>query len=265
MSISPAEPGVFRQSFELPYPDADAAGYVRLTAILDLLQVLAGEHTASRGFDYRQHKEQGIFWVLSRMSVRFDHRVPWPCRMAVDTWARSTKAVFALRDFRFGPEGGPWAGRASSAWVLLKDRKPQRPEPWVAIYDQTRPEDPTAEMPAALPPFPDPAGVESRAESLVSHCREIRADWEDLDMNGHVNNVSAVGWCLAQHDFDFLMGWSPEFLEANFLAEMFCGQKFQVLTDEVPGAEGLRTFDSLVLREEDQVPTLRLRISFRKG
>ena len=262
MDLHPVEPGVFRQNFVLRYPDADAAGFVRLTSLLNLLQIQAGEHTTNRGFDYREHKEAGIFWVLSRLTVQVDRWPQWPCGdLTVETWARSTKAVFALRDFRFG-SGSGWFGRASSAWVLLKDRKPQRPETWVAIYDKARPEEPVAEMPAALPPFEEAPDAETKAEPLVRNTHAVHAGWEDVDMNGHVNNVNAVGWCLAQHDFGFLGRWRPSFLEVNFIAEMFCGQKFMVHREEKPAPDGQRTFDYLVVREEDQVSTLRLRVTF---
>jgi acyl-ACP thioesterase len=264
MAFPPADLRVFRSSFPLHYPDADAAGHVRLTSLLNLLQIQAGEHTQSRGFDYRTNKEAGVFWVLSRLAVRFDGWPAWPCdEMTVDTWARSTRAVFALRDFRFG-SGGRWLGRASSAWVLLKDRKPQRPEPWVAIYDQVRAEEPLAEAPAALPLLDSADEADNRAQTLVRQTHAVHADWEDLDMNGHVNNVNGIGWCLAQHDLEFLSQWRPESLEANFLAEMFSEQKFMVAREETSAAPGKRTFDYQVSRDADQVPTLRLRVTFRK-
>jgi len=253
MLINNAEPGVYRATFPLRYPDADAAGFVRLTSLLNLLQIQAGEHSESLGFDYRVNKAAGVFWVLSRLALRFDSWPQYPCRLTVDTWSRSTKAVFSLRDYRFGTEEAGWSGRGTSAWVLLKDRKPQRPEVWTELYDRVRPEEPLVELPASLPAF-DP-GSDSSDQS-------VQADWEDLDMNGHVNNVNAIGWCLAHHDFDFLARWRPEFLEANFLAEMFCGQKFVIRRKELP-AEAGRAFDYLVLREADQVATLRLKISYR--
>lgn len=264
MGMKSAEPGVFRQAFPLHYPDADAAGFVRLTSLLNLLQIQATEHTLSLGYDYREHKAEGVFWVLSRLTLRFDSWPRWPCVLTVDTWARSTKAVFALRDFRFGNETDEWVGRGSSAWVLLKNRKPQRPEPWVALYEQTRPEEPVAEMPAALPALNAAFEAERRAEALVRRTHGVYADWEDLDMNGHVNNVNAVGWCLAQHTYEFLTEYQPETLEANFLAEMFCGEKFMVLLEEGKATEDAKVFDYLVVREPDQTPTLRLRIGFRR-
>jgi acyl-ACP thioesterase len=255
MPINTTEPGVYRATFPLHYPDADAAGFVRLTSLLNLLQIQAGENTESLGFDYRANKNAGIFWVLSRLTLKFDSWPEYPCRLTVDTWARGNRAVFALRDYRFGDEEAGWAGRGSSAWVLLKDRKPQRPEAWIAIYERVRPEEPLAEMPAALPALETEEGDDQG--------QAVQADWEDVDMNGHVNNVNAVGWCLAQHDFEFLSRWRPEFLEVNFLAEMFCGQKFSICRRELPGPGDRRAFDYVVLRETDRTPTLRLRISFR--
>jgi len=262
MDINPVESGVFRQTSTLPYPDADAAGYPRVTALLNLLQVAAGNHTQSLGFDYREHRDSGVFWVLSRLVVKFDSWPKWPCDLTVDTWAGRTRALFCLRDFRFGDAEG-WSGRATSAWVILKDRKPQRPEPWVKIYAQVRPEEPVVEVPAALALFVPHPDVVAKAEPMARHSRDVRADWEDIDMNGHVNNVNAVGWCLAQHEFGFLTRWRPAFLEVNFLAEMFCDQNFHVLSEEGPAPEGTRTFDYQVVRESDQVPTMRMRVTFR--
>lgn len=262
MDMKPEEPGIYRRTYPLAYSAADAGGYLRLTGLLNLLQTQAGDHTQSLGFDYREHREIGVFWVLSRMTVRFDSWPEWPCNLTIDTWSRSTKGLFALRDFRYGTEDA-WFGRATSAWVLLKNRKPQRPEPWVQIYTQITPEDPAAEVPTALPLFTVTPEADLRAESMVRHSTTVTADWEDVDMNGHVNNVSAVGWCIAQHEFNFLTRWRPAILEVNYLAEMFCGQHFQVLWEEKVSPEGSRTFDYLVEREEDQQPTLRLRITYR--
>lgn len=262
MGIHAAEPGVFRQEFPLHYPDADASGFVRVTSLLNLLQIQAGDHTANRGFDYRENKANGIFWVLSRMSLRFDRWPVWPCSMVVDTWSRSTKALYALRDFRFG-SGDAWVGRGTTAWVLLKDRRPQRLDPWVRIYDQVQPEPPLVDLPPALPPLDEAADAERRAEALVRRTHGVHADWEDLDMNGHVNNVNAIGWCLSQHSFEFLSQWRPLTLEANFVAEMFSGQKFQIVLKERPAAEGLKCFDYVVVREPEQTPTLRLQITFQ--
>lgn len=249
MPINTPEPGVFRAAFPIHYSDADAAGFLRLTSLLNFLQIQAGNHTQSVGFDYLKHRGEDTFWVLSRMTVKIDSWPTYPQDLTVDTWSRSTKAVLALRDFRFGTDAG-WNGRASSAWVMLKDRKPQRPEPWVAIYTKTRVEEPVTEMPASLPAFETAAPVS-----------RVRADWEDVDMNGHVNNVNGIGWCLASHDFEFLHAWRPTYLEANFLAEMFCDQDYAIDRVELPG-EG-RTFDYRVTRVSDGTVTLRLRLVFQ--
>jgi acyl-CoA thioesterase FadM len=119
-------------------------------------------------------------------------------------------------------------------------------------------------MPASLPPLEAATDAASRAEALVRHTRAVRADWEDVDLIGHVNNVNAVGWCVAQHDFEFLSQWRPEMLEVNFLAEMFCGESFLVVREERAAVVGRRTFDYLIVREPDQTPTVRLRVTYSR-
>ena len=264
MASSSSEPGVFRQTFDVRYPDADASGYLRLTALLNLLQVCAGDHAGELGFDYHKNKAEGVFWVLTRLSARFDAWLAWPGALTVDTWVRQPQGLMALRDFRFGDSGG-WAGRASSAWVLLKNKRPQRLNEWMARSHPARPEAPAEETPLLLPPFELERQAERRAEPLYRQTHNVHADWEDIDLNGHVNNVRAVGWCLSQHDADFLRGWRPVSLDANFLAEMFWGEAFMIVRDELPGSEETRVFDYLVVRDGDQTATLRLRMVFRKS
>ena len=128
-----------------------------------------------------------------------------------------------------------------------------------------RPEEPAAELPVSLPPFDVASEAQHLAEPLVRHTHGIHADWEDIDMNGHVNNVNAIGWCLSLHDYDFLMKWRPQVVEVNFLAEMFCGQKFVVMREDRPAADGRMLFDYLVLREPDQIATVRVRIAYREA
>jgi len=261
MPLESAIPGVFRGRFPLTYLDADATGAVRMTSLLKTVQSLAGDHTSSLGWDYRQHLEQGVYWVLSRMSVEFRTWPMWPNTLTVDTWTRGTKAVLALRDFRFGTENG-WCGRASTAWVVLKDRKPQRPEPWVKVYTPIQAETPLAEVPPSLPPLETDPEAAVIAESLVRANHSTYATWEDIDMNGHVGNVSSISWCLDCHDETFLMSFRPCTLDVNFLAEMFCGEKYTIGVREGAIKDGARVFDYVINRATDQTPTLRLRMSF---
>ena len=261
MKLESPVPGVFRGQFPLTYVDADATGAVRFTSLLKTVQSLAGDHTLSLGWNYRENLEQGVYWVLSRMSVEFRSWPMWPNTLTVDTWTRGTKAVLALRDFRFGTEAG-WCGRASTAWVVLKDRKPQRPEPWVKAYTPMQAEDPLAEVPVSLPPFDSAPDAEGIAEALVRAAHSTYATWEDIDMNGHVGNVSSIGWCLDCHDYAFLTAHRPRFLDVNFLAEMFCGEKYTIAVREGAARQNVRVFDYLVVRAADQTPTLRLRLGF---
>jgi acyl-ACP thioesterase len=196
------------------------------------------------------------------MSVEFKRWPQWPATLTVDTWTRGTKAVMALRDFRFGTEADGWCGRASTAWVILKDRKPQRPEPWTKIYTSLQAEDPLAEMPPSLPPLDNAPEAEGLAETLLRVTHSVYATWEDIDMNGHVGNVNSLGWCLDRHDFAFLSAYRPAFLDVNYLAEMFCGEKFTIVIREAATQGAVRVFDYCVMRAVDQVPTLRLRMGF---
>ncbi|MEI8096230.1 MAG: acyl-ACP thioesterase domain-containing protein [Spirochaetales bacterium] len=257
-------PGVFRGQYAIPYAEADATGALRFTSLIKLVQSQAGDHTASLGWDFREHFDQGIFWVLSRMSVEFRTWPTWPCDLTVDTWTRGTKAVLALRDFRFGTEELGWCGRSSTAWVVLKDRKPQRPEPYTKIYTPMQAEDPLAEVPPSLPPLENAPEAQGLAESLARVTHSVWATWEDIDLNGHVGNVNSLGWCLDRHDFAFLRAHRPAFLDVNYLAEMFCGEKFTIILREaLPEASGnLRVFDYAIMRATDQVVTLRMRMGF---
>lgn len=241
--------GPYSRLWPLPYPDADPTGDLRLTSLLHTLQTQAGDHSQSLGFDYREHYARGEFWVLSRLALQAEGWPRWPAPYEVQTWLRGTKALFALREYRWRPEGGPWLGRACAAWVLLKNRRPQRPEAWVTSAVAEAPEAPWLDVPDALPPWtPGPAAFTA----------DLEADWESLDLNHHVNQVYPVGWCLARHGYEFLMTHKPVGLTVNYLAEMFAGQRYRVEGGEEAGGTGSRRFEYRVSRVEDGTVTLRL-------
>ena len=252
-------PGVFRSQFDLRYSDVQALGRLSLTAFLDYLQQTAGDHTESLGFGYREQLSQGSFWVLSRLSAEILSWPEWPQNVAVETWARGHKGVLALRDYSLSQQGEVFA-RASTAWVVLKNKRPQRPEAWTSLYQLVTPETPLEEMPPSLAlPSHRP---EDWAQNLCYRSRSIDANWSDMDMNAHVNNRISVSWCLAAHRSDFLNMHHIQRLDVNFIGEIFGDQTYTPCWEApFPTEEPIWNYALFPAGQAD--PVLRVRITWR--
>ena len=240
------------------YSDADAGGRLGLSALLDYLQQTAGDQTETLGFGYRDQLAQNVFWVLSRLSVQIERWPVWPGAVHVDTWARNVKGLLAFRDFRVSD--AQVCARASSAWVVLKNQRPQRPEPWTKIYDLVSPEPPLSENPVILE-WPE-VNTEDKAQNLCQQSLPIESSWDDIDMNGHVNNRRAVLWCLAAHGSDFLQAHEPFTLDVNFLSQMFADQEYR-LCWVAPSPSSGEVWDYGIFGTDSDKPCLKLRITWR--
>ncbi len=253
--------GVFSSQFSLRYSDVQAKGQLSLIAFLDYLQQTAGDHTESLGFGYREQLSQGTFWVLSRLSAEVSTWPQWPRTVQVNTWARGHKGLLALRDFSLTQNDEVFA-RASSAWVILKNKRPQRPENWTNIYQLVTPEPPFEESPPVLPlPVHRP---EDWAQNLCYRTRSIESGWNDIDMNGHVNNRISVSWCLAAHRHDFLSTHQIQRLDVNFLGEILVDQTYN-LCWEAPFPSEALVWNYALFPAGQTEPVLRVRITWRES
>lgn len=200
---------VFRETFRVRAGEVGPGGTMRVPALLDLFQDVAGTNATALGWGSDALLAEGKTWVLSRFHLRLAALPAWREEIAVETWPSGVHRVFALREFHATGADGRLLAEATSAWLLVAfpSKKPLRQPPEISAV--------AAGSPARLIPDlfdPLPAPGEGAAAA-----RETRIGRFDLDLNAHANNVAIFRALL-----DALGDPPPPFdLEAEFNGEAF--------------------------------------------
>ncbi len=214
----------YRETFRVRASEIGPGGTMRLPALLDLFQEVAGTNATELGWGSDRLLAEGRTWVLSRFHLRLEALPAWREEIAVETWPSGVHRVFALREFRAsGADGRPLAS-ATSAWLLMAvpSKRPLRQPPEIAAIAAGMPprvlDDPfdALDAPAAGAPVGPPA----------------RIGRFDLDLNAHANNVAIFRALL-----EALPETAPPFdLEAEFKGEAFEGDLLEGRVEAGGGA-----------------------------
>lgn len=168
------------------------------------------------------------------MILRTDLQVFAPLRAGlcfdVDTWSRGIRGASVLRDFQIVADGEALA-RATQLWIVadLTSRRLRNPR----------------SMPELDTPCPDFAFSNAASHFDIPPANLLRAELkvepEDIDENGHMNNVRYLFRALPYLPQDLS---APYRLQLHYSAELLCGQSFRCLTGQEEQA------CSLVFRRE---------------
>ena len=206
-------------------------GNAKLCSILNLLQEAASLHASQLGFSKSDFAARGenISWVLTRLKTRIWRYPRWDEEISIVTWPRAGRKITALRDFELHGADGESIGIATSEWMVL-DLAARRAVPvpqkvFELANDVRAPvfgDETFARLKWTEPP-PDAARASLR----------LRANRDDIDLNGHVNNVHYVEWFLETLPED-----AAECGECDvvFKSETFAGES--VLAESVETAPG---------------------------
>ena len=177
---------------------------------MTLLQKAAQAHSVDLEIDYdRMLKDFQCLWMIVRAKVHLD-RLPMK-EVRIDTWLRKPSAVASIRDYAIY-EGEEEIGYGVYAWTI--------------VHAETRK---LVSMKTVPPIMEAPTLTPERTLALkrlpLPEDMEVKGLWtvipEEIDSNGHVNNVNYVrhGEALCPGTLD---------LEVIFDRECFPGEKISL-------------------------------------
>lgn len=220
------------RQFEVRSYEVDFKCLMRVTSLFNHLQDIAWEHAEQLGFGWHQLRERSVFWVLSRIEVKFVRLPRWTERVELCTWPRPADGIFALRDFVMTDGSGNRLLSATSCWLVLDvaSRRPQRMAQWYTGRDFS-----TVSVTDHLAPkIPDCDTQPFVTEQLI-------VKQGDIDMNGHVNNVRYIDWACNTFDVQHFAGNYPLRLCVNFNGEARFGETVEIQRfSTMPGADLLQ-------------------------
>lgn len=209
--------GKFSMKTRISSFEVDKTRNLRPSAILMLMQEVAGRHLESDGFSYEVMRSKGIVFLLVKEAVKI-FRLPH-CRdeVTMTTWFEETKGAQFLRGMQISDEKGLLI-EAQTYWVIADPETHKILRPTALPFD----------MPCVgcddIKTSARKIKIEDAKDAGV---REVR--YSDIDCNNHMNNsVYADIVC------DFFPGGLgdrnlSEF-QINFEGEATLGEKIKVKT-----------------------------------
>jgi acyl-ACP thioesterase len=217
---------IWSESCAVRFGAVDKSDLMTLDAALDFFQEAAISHAENLGVGREAMARTNQLWILSRMSVQVNRRPQYGETITVRTWPRGGEKLFALRDFDIRDTAGNPAVQARSCWLIIdmEKRRPLRPQ---SIMDTMPQNEGQNALPAAT-------GLEERPS--LRKAAERRALYNDLDYNGHVNNVSYIRWIEDAIDPALLEQARQLRLDINYLNEVLPGEVTGIWLSEIDTA-----------------------------
>jgi len=209
---TPATPEGNRLShaFRAPFHHADPTGRVGIVPLANYLQQAAGEHAERLGLGAERLMQEGLFWVLTRIYLNIERAPRAGQSLTVETWPSRPPRQLFQRDFQIRSEDAGLLITATSSWALIDaaTRKAVRGPAWIAgrvAYEAVR---------AVEFPVHRPTRLNSPELSF-----DIVPRRSELDLNGHVNNASLMGWLFEVLDDAWLNEHGLAALDIVFRSE----------------------------------------------
>ena len=211
----------YQEEFRIRYSDCDRFGKLKLRAVFDYAQEIAGNHATLLGCGDQLREHRSLAWILSRMRVRM---LEWPkseTQVHVETWPSGFNRLFATREFRFrtGKEQRVFA-EGTSYWLLF-NLETQR----LAITQK--------EMEGLNLDTDDAERIflnldKLKGEEAAPVVTEFQVYEHQIDINRHLNNAEYAAFLQDALGY----GCYPSELQINFQKEVppqskisICGHK----------------------------------------
>jgi acyl-ACP thioesterase len=223
---------MYRHNLSVMPSEAGCAGEIKLRALLNRLQDVAGLAVKDREGSPGALMKRGYAWVLLRYSLEVVRRLPGiDEEISIETRHTLNDGFYTLRVFRVFSTSNEAETLvlAKTSWVLidLAAGRPVRavqhlPEVFSGVADDP-PIDP--EFPA-IPKF---SGSVRSARPAGERLFPVR--FHDLDANGHVNNAVYFEWAFEATPLDPL-AWGIREIHAEFRASAKLGDTVLVKVKE---------------------------------
>lgn len=210
----------FTQEFRIASYQTDVKARLRPSAILEIMQEIAGAHADALDVGRRKLAPKNLAWVLTRVEVHMERYPVFGEAITVETFPMPNRRVFFPRYYIFRDSEGRQIGCAGSLWVVLDVT--------------TRRMANASEIALLLPDnsaLTAPMGMPATVEDIGGEHREsVRTPvYTDLDMNGHVNNTRYLDWCCNELGIDAMRCGTLCQFAVNFNQEILPGQEVRTV------------------------------------
>jgi len=210
----------YEKIYQIKTYEADKNGVLRVPTLLNIFQDAADGSACELGLGMEFCLERGLAWVGSNYHIKINRMPKIHENIKIQTWPSAEKMLGAIRDFVVYDESGATIMLASSQWILI-DFEKKRP---LSLKNNL----PQYQVIAERALDTDFAKI---AEPIEINCRkEFAVRFDDIDINGHVNNAVYPLWASEAVEEEFRLVHEPQEIEIAFKKECRYGERIEALT-----------------------------------
>ncbi|MDR1684199.1 MAG: hypothetical protein LBR90_01880 [Elusimicrobiota bacterium] len=211
------------ETFKVRYYETDARGALPLWALQNYFQETAGIDAHKLSFGAEELGPKGVAWALTKMQFKFSAPAVNQKSVKVKTWHHICEKVQSRREFIIYGQDGQEIVKGITWWIILDLEKRKIMRTPQGLMDLNA-SNPPAVMEANILKAPAFDGI----APLNSY--EVIARLEDIDSNGHVNNVHFSAWALGGVPAEVYQNKRLDDVFINFKNEVMLGDKIAVNT-----------------------------------
>lgn len=215
---------VLFEPFRVMPHDVDAAGHMKISALMRYMEEIAYRHMNKNGPTAEALRAEGRAFVLSRIMLVDESALVHGDEFEVGTWAEPSAGAAFGRAFVV-KVGGIEAARARTVWTLYDfgEHKIVRVRDFPSDYNAEAPIDMELPRRVSLPA--------SVAYDDFSHLCDKRVEYADVDENRHMNNTVYA---------DMFCGCVPEISrDGRRAATVFINYSHECALGEVIAVDGI--------------------------
>ena len=195
----------------------DFSGRIFMGHLGNQLLNAADFHSTDRGFGMRYLMGIQRSWVLSRLAIEMTEMPAQYERYMVETWVENALKFFTQRNFCVTGNNGRVYGYGRSVWAMI-DTETRRPTDIYAIDNGA-----INQWIVAEKPCPIEKGERVKMSENPVLVRTMGVNYNDIDINGHVNSVKYIEHVLDLWDVAWYRGHQIKRFEIAYVAEAHQG------------------------------------------
>jgi acyl-ACP thioesterase len=200
-------------------------------AVMQHLTEIAGTHAALLGVGFDLMLSHNLYWVHSRMKIKFLAFPRAGDHVIIRTWPKTIyRRLLYIRDFEVLSGDGKKLIAATSAWVI--------------INATTRRMAPPKSVSLNLPAVEDHIGLDEPLDRLDlaqggEERLRVRAGYSTVDIVGHVNNTRYVEWICDAFPIEMFIQHKLDWIQINYEHEILAGEEVSVRVNPTSQDAGL--------------------------
>lgn len=188
-------------------------------------------HSTDRGFGMKYLMTIKRSWVLSRLAIEMEEMPAQYERFTIETWVESAMKFFTSRNFCVSDGQGRVYGYGRSIWAMI-DTETRQPCDIYSIDNGA-----INDWIVDDKPCPIEKGGRVKMSDDAELIRSIEVNYNDIDINGHVNSVKYIEHVLDLWNVAWYGEHSLRRFEIAYVAETHQGDRMNFYREQVADNE----------------------------